>query len=429
MKNNEKELPVRQYEAAPDGKKSRRPLRGTIITIILCVFAAFALWLYVMQTESPTYTDTVDGIEVRLEGVDALSEKTGLSVYSGQGTTVNVVVSGKKSIIGRLAPGDLKATVDVSPISVAGRHPLKVSIDMPSGLTLVEMVPSTVTVYADETVSKSVPVREKMNHLELTDDYRLGKIELGFDTITVEGPSGKVNSVSDAQVIIDMGGKTSSFSGKFPIVLTDAVGSAVTMDYLKCSASEIDVKVPIYMIREIAVPYEFKYGLLGEDDVKVTLTPSTLTVFGDAGDVSSDGVISPVVIDEKAITSNYYSFRISPEISQKVSLDSGTGEVGVTVEIDPSLTTKDFTVSDIRIKGAASTIKCEIVDSSVNVTLRGTEAAFETMKDSDVYLTVDMTGYDKGSVGTVTRPAAVSVAGSPQGVFEIGSYSVKVKIS
>ncbi|MBQ6262183.1 MAG: hypothetical protein IJK58_01560 [Clostridia bacterium] len=428
MKKNEA-LPEKVKETESGAKKSaRKTVTRTIIPAILCVLGAFALWLYVMQTESPTYTETVAGIEVKLEGIDELAEKTGLSVYSGEGTTVNVVVSGKKSLIARLSSGDVGATVDVSRIAAAGRHALPVVIDLPSGLTLTDTVPNSVTVYADETVSKTVPVREKLTHLELPADYKQGQIEFGFDTVTVEGPAGKVNGITEAQVVIDMADKTSSFSAIYPITFTDSLGAAVTMDYLKCSATEIDVSVPIYLTAELTVPYKFRYGLLPEDSVTVTLTPSVLTVTGDEKDVVSDSAISAVVIDEKAITSNSYSFTVTPEISSKLTLESGAGEIEVNVEIASSLITKTFTVKDIRVTGTSS--ECEPVDESVSVTLRGTKEQLEAVGDGDVYVTVDMTGYDDGSAGVVTRPAAVVVeAEGAESVFEVGSYSVQVKIS
>ena len=430
MKKTVDELPVRDIGVQENGKKkSRHTTRAKIVTYVLCLLAAFSLWMYVMQTESPNYTDTVAGITVKLENSDLLGEKTGLSVYSGQGTTVNVVVSGKKSLIGRLSADDIKATVDVSSVTSAGRHPLPVSVELPSGLTLTGTVPETVTVYVDETVRKSVPVKEQLSGLELSSEYKLGQIGFGFDTVAVEGPAGKVNGVSEARIVIDMKNRTSSFTAKYPLTLLDGAGSAVEMDYLKCSASEVDVTVPIYKTAEITVPYEFKYGLLSEDDVNVTLSPATLTVSGDENDVDSDGVIAPIVIDEKTLSSNSYSFRTTLSVSPKVTLESGTGEVTVTVEIGPSVITKSFAVSDIRLVGASSSIECETVEETVTVVLRGKRDVISKIEDGDVYLTVDMSGYDSGSSVTVTRPATVVIEGGSDGVFEVGSYSVQVKIS
>ncbi len=430
MKKN-KALPERDAPGTAAVKKSaKKTVLHTIIPAVLCVLGAFALWLYVMQTESPTYTDTVADIEVKLEGVEELADKTGLSVYSGEGSTVSVSVSGKKSLIARLAPGDVGATVDVSQITAAGKHALPVVIDLPSGLTLAEPVSDTVTVYADETVSKSVPVKEKLTGLELPADYTLGQIQLGFDTVTVEGPAGKVNGITEAQVAVDMAGKTSSFSAKYPITFTDSLGSAVTMDYLKCSASEIDVSVPVYQTAELTVPYRFKYDLLPEDSVTVTITPSVLTVTGDEKDVTSESAITPVVIDEKTITSNSFSFKTTPEISSNLTLDSGSAEVSVSVVIDPTVITRDVAVKDIKITGADPSVKCEVIDTSVTVTLRGTKEQLDAAEKGNIYLNVDMTGYEAGSAGTVTRPATVVVeANDAAGVFEIGSYTVQIKVS
>ena len=430
MKKNDSALPRNVEKTDGVRKRARKTVLRTVIPAALCLLGALALWMYVMQAESPTYTETVNGIEVKLDGLDVLGEKTGLSVYSGEGVTVDVTVSGKKSLIAKLSPGDVSATVDVSKIKEAGKIQLPVVVDLPAGLTLSGTDPGTVSVYADETVSRSIPIKEKLPNLILPQDYKLGKIEFGFDSVTVEGPAGKVNGINEAQVVIDMTGKTSSFSAIYPITFTDSLGAVVTMDYLKCSPTEVDVSVPVLQTAELKVPYRFRYGLLPEDGVSVTLTPSVLTVTGDEKDIASDSAITPITIDEKTITTNNYSFTVTPEISSKLSLDSENGEVTVNVEISPSIITKELVVDKITVTGADSSVKCEVIDKSVNVTLRGTKEQLASVTDGNVYLTVDMTGYDAGSTGTVVRPAAVVVESEEaDGVFEVGTYSVQVKIS
>ena len=108
MKNNT-DGTVRDAATEAQELKSNRGKRGNILPKILCVLAAFVLWLYVMQTESPEYTDTIGSVSVSLENVTALQSDLGLSVYSGGGDMVTVKVSGKKSVISRLGPDDIKA--------------------------------------------------------------------------------------------------------------------------------------------------------------------------------------------------------------------------------------------------------------------------------------------------------------------------------
>ena len=94
MKKNDSALPRNVEKTDGVRKRARKTVLRTVIPAVLCLLGALALWMYVMQAESPTYTETVNGIEVKLDGLDVLGEKAGLSVYSGEGVTVDVTVSG-----------------------------------------------------------------------------------------------------------------------------------------------------------------------------------------------------------------------------------------------------------------------------------------------------------------------------------------------
>ncbi|MBR3992028.1 MAG: hypothetical protein IKI91_07800, partial [Clostridia bacterium] len=277
------------------GKKKKTRI-ASVVTLILCVLGALILWLYVMYIESPTYEDTVDDIEVRLENVDVLSSNN-LSVYSGSGNHVKIRVSGKKSLINRLTKDDIHAAVDLTDVTESGRRALPVTVDLPYGVTLVESEPSSITVYVDETETRAVPLTANVS-LGLSEPYELGTVEFrddngaDLDTVTVVGPKNVVSSVAKAQVSVDASGKTATFTSRLPVTLADADGNRIASDYLKCSPMEIGVVVPIYVTKEIEIPVGFKYGYFEDgSNVRVTATPSVLTVRGSESNLNSASAV------------------------------------------------------------------------------------------------------------------------------------------
>ena len=432
MNDRNKEL-LREAERTY-GKKKRSRI-ATVVTLALCVLGALILWLYVMYTESPTYEETVEDIEVALENADVLSSNN-LSVYSGSGNHVKIRVSGKKSLINRLTVDDIHAAVDLTDVSESGRRALPVTVDLPYGLTLVEVEPSSITVYVDETETKAVPLSASVS-LGLSEPYELGTIEFRddngaeLDTVTVVGPKNVVGSVTKAQVSVDASGKTATFTARLPVSLADADGKVIASDYLKCSPAEIGVVVPIYVTKELEIPVGFKYGYFEDGtNVNVTATPSTLTVRGSESDLNSASAIKQIVIDEKKIEGRYYSVTVTPELASGLTLISQPAEVTVNVEItDTTLVSKDFTVKNITATGAKSGLKYSVVDTSVTVTLRGNSKKLAAIGDDDVTLEVDLTGYDEDSKGTVSCKASVLIdSDGADGVFEVGEYTVQVKI-
>ncbi len=425
---NDKRSVIRDVASESDTKAKKN---RNVIPKILCVLAAFVLWIYVMQVESPEYTETFRSVPVTLENVSALKTDAGLSVYSGSGSVVNVTVSGKKSVINKLTDDDIKAFADVGKIKESGRNSVEVSVDVPDGLSLSEISPATVTVFADKTDTVSLNVKEKLDKMVLSSPYELGKLEFEFDSISVSGPRSILDKLTGAQVVVDMDGKQSTFTANCPIVLIDENGDAADTTYLNLSAGEMNVKVPIYVTKDVEIPVSFKYGALSDDLVDVTVTPASLTVKGD-GTLFTDGaeIIDPIVIDEKAITTSPYVMTVHPTVNGKFTVDSENEDVTVTVTLDPSLVTKQFNVTDISVINAPKDLKYEIADKSVSVTLRGTEEQLSKIKASDISAVVDLEGYDSETTGTVSKTAVIGIDSKQTfGVFEIGEYNVHIKIN
>ena len=401
-----------------------------IIPKILCFVAAFVMWIYVMQTESPEFQDVITSVPVVIENRVGLQSASGLSVYGNTQNMVNVNLKGKKSAIDKISVSDLYAYVDVSQIKEAGLHALTVHVNTPDGISGVAPEPSTISIYADETDVKSFSVSGKLENFVLTSPYELGEIKLEYDSITVTGPKNKLNAIGSAQVAINMQDKTTSFVSKCPISLIDVNGEKVDMTYLTPSATEINVTVPIYVSKEIPIVTEFKHGYFNASSAKVTVTPETITVKGDESKLSDiSSIIDAIIIDEKAITESTYTMDVMVKASHDVMIADSDKEVKVKVELDPTLKTKQFTISNIETTGAPADLAYEVIDKTATVTLRGTAKDLGDIKTSDISLVADLSGFDADSKGTVSIVAAVVIDAELTGtVFEVGSYPVQIRI-
>lgn len=431
MNNNDKIGTVRSASRVlNDGGKTGRK-NNNLVPKILCVVAAFFLWLYVMQTESPEYKETISSVTVEITNTAELQQVSGLSVYGKSGNIVDVEVTGKKSAINKLTKDDIHAYIDVSKVKDAGQHALQVFVELPDGLDLVVPSPNTISVYVDETDTVSLPVSEKLESLELVTPYELGEVRFEYDSITVTGPKKKLSELSAAQVTVNMDGKTSSFTSKCPIDLVDANGKKADMSYLITSANEMNVTVPIYVTKEVPVETLFKHGFLSSNNATITVTPSTLTVKGDESQFKdTKSVIDPIVIDEKLISDSIYNVTFRAQTSANVIIDEESTEIKVSVVLDDSLKTKQLTTTDIQVKGAPPSIDYEVLTKEVAVTLRGTAEELAGISASDVSLILDLSSLDSSSKGNIVKVATVKIdsVGSAK-IYEVGSYTVQLKIN
>lgn len=409
---------------------TQKPSRN-YIPKILCVLAAFVLWIYVMQVESPEYEQEITSVPVELENAASLSEASGLSVYSGSGNRISLTVAGKKSIVSKLKAEDVSAYIDLSRVKEAGRHSLDVSVDLPDDVTLVDCEPSTVTVYVDEMDSISLPVSEKLVNFVLESPYELGEIAFEFDTVNVTGPKNRISNLAGAVVTINMEDRKSTFVTNSAITLVDKSGNLSDMNYLSMSASEMNVTVPIYLTKDVPVEVRFKYGLVDASHVKVTCEPSSFSLKGDAAKFS-DGtsLIEKIEIDETAVIETPYTEIREVVVRDGLTASAESTSVKITVEYDSTVKTRQIAVSDIKVKGAPSDLKYEIADGNILVMLRGNASEIDSVKASDISATIDLEGFDSSSSGVITKNATVTVnAQDADSVFVLGTYPVKITIN
>lgn len=98
----------------------RRVRKGDIIAFILSVFAAIFLWFYVMAVESPNTEMDFQGVTVEVEGEYEMRADKGWSLISTDSRTVDLILRGKKSLLGRMKSDDIHAFVDLSKVEVSG---------------------------------------------------------------------------------------------------------------------------------------------------------------------------------------------------------------------------------------------------------------------------------------------------------------------
>lgn len=409
---------------------TKKPSRN-YIPKVLCVLAAFVLWIYVMQVESPDYEQKITSVPVELENAAALSEASGLSVYSGSGNRISLTVAGKKSIVSKLKAEDVSAYIDLSRVKEAGRHSLEVSVDLPDDVTLVDCEPSTVTVYVDEMDSISLPVSEKLVNFVLESPYELGEIDFEFDTVNVTGPKNRISNLAGAVVTINMENRKSTFVTNSSITLVDKSGNLSDMNYLSMSESEMSVTVPIYLTKDVPVEVRFKYGLVDTSHVKVTCEPSSFSLKGDAAKFSDGAsLIEKIEIDETAVIETPYTEIREVVIRDGLTASAESTSVKITVEYDSTVKIRQIAVSNIKVKGAPSNLKYEIADDNILVMLRGNASEIDSVKASDISATIDLEGFDSSSSGVITKNATVTVnAQDADSVFVLGTYPVKITIN
>lgn len=399
-------------------------IRHNILPKLLCLFAAFIMWLYVMQINSNDTEITFEGVRVELVNSVELHNEKNLYLYRGDGTLVDVTVKGRKSVINGYTADDIRVEGDLMTVTEAGDSDLQLRAKLPNGLSLVSMSADSVTVYADHREQKNVDVRAKMISGTMANGIEIGEFSPKYDTVTVTGPKVTLDDIDYAQVKLSLGTVDRSINSTGAVELVSFSGDAIDTRYLTLSRTEMEIFVPVYTYKDVKLTADVKYGFLNERNSKMTVSPETVTVKGDPSVLEAVDTISVATVDEKKLfgDSKLFVDVVPPEGITLADKDGVRAAINIT-HVDT--VTKSFVISDIKVTGAGST-KYDLLTESVTVTLRGTLAELAGLKAKDVKLSVDISETVQGVTGTVTLPLTVTTGIAD--VYEIGEYTVQISI-
>lgn len=418
-------------------KSSDKPhFKSDLVAKILCVIAAFCLWIYVMQVESPEYEQTFSHITVDLVNTEELVSERGLAIYSGYGTMIDVTLSGKKSVVSKLSSNDIVATADVSAITESGKRVYcNIMIDVPAGCKLVGMSQEAVSVYSDEASQKTVALSENRENTNLPENCYTGIVDLPVDMITITGPLKVLENIDKAVVNLDLTGVTGSVSINGDVILLDKNGELYSSPYVEYSPREVTVNIPVY--KRVTVPVEVKFlnGYFNVDNTELTIDPVSVMVEGEPAVIDAGNLVAPIEINEKLDFMKSDSDRSIVDYDKTVVLSLADGvkasstDVHVTVKPDSYIKTIELTVPGKNIvdTGAKDGVHYIWDDSPVTVTLCGEFDKITKITPEDITLIINMSPYTVTNTGSIKVRAEVEID-SPysDGVFEIGEYAVWV---
>ncbi len=407
-----------------DSINTKKRKKHDILPKLLCVVAAFILWLYVTQVETADYEETFNGVAVELINTSVLENETGLHIYNGYGNTVNVTVSGKKSDINRYTSDNISVVADVSGITEPGRHTVQLVTETPSEIKVSSMSVSSINVYVDESASLDIDIKPKVVS-GVFSDCELGEVSPEYSVVNVTGPKTVVDTISHAQVSLNLGTVTSSVSTIGAIELVSSNGDAIDMRYVQLNRDEVKVSVPVYATKSVPLKVEYMHGYYNNNNVNVTFDPPSVEIKGDPAVLADIDSLLLGTIDEKSITSDVMQVYL-------LKLPDGVRSVDNVETVNVSIThkgtvTQTFSIDKIKVTGTDKK-KAEVQTKSLSVRLRGTKAELEKIKADDISVTVNLSEYSTAVSGTVTVNAVISVSGASGNLYPIGEYPVQVKI-
>ncbi len=395
----------------------------TLIAKILCVIAAFLVWLYAANNDTSLDDKTFTSLPITVVN----SSDSMLSVYSGFESTLDITVTGKRAEIRNLRESDIYATVDISEITEAGRYKLPVEVDLPGGIEIIDRNIDTLSLYIDNRTSVTVPVTVKMTNTVIVSGYELGKEILDRDTITVTGPEAVLETIDRAQLSVSLGRVNTSMTYTGPVVLLDESGQPVENPYVRTDVSDVTVKFPVYLTKDIPLSVNYKNGLWNQSNVQIHMTPETVRVRGEVEEVEALTSVVLATLDEKQL-GVYDSTLLNLPLDLDDRFENLDQVSTVAVQINQTGTTmRSLPISSFQINNPDE-LDYKLITNSITVTLRAPNEYANQISNALLTCKLDLSKL-AGTAGVVAVPVEIEIIEPYRNlVYEVGEYTVWVEM-
>ena len=221
-----------------------------LVSLLLAVLVWLAVTMYIDTNTSKT----LDNIKVDFTYDSRQYTALGLDIVNEPEAIVTVRLAGSGTTLGEISAKDIVVYPDYSAVKGAGAQQLNLIVRIVnsrySSNVTADIVSGgrTVMVVFDTIISKTVPITPDVEGLNLAENYALNRTACSPMEVTVTGPEGEVEKVNSAVAHVQMDGAvTESVTRKAPIVLLDAEGNEIELEYATMNAADTDVIMTVYL--------------------------------------------------------------------------------------------------------------------------------------------------------------------------------------
>ena len=406
--------------------------RTKLYSLLLSIFVAFGLWLYVVTNVSQGDDKTFYNVPVVMEGESVLNERN-LMITSVSTKNVSMHLSGTRSNLNKINSGNITVKVDLSSIREPGDN-IALSYtptypgDVPSNAFVMEsQSPSRIYVNVDYRRTKEIPVEVKWTGTRSESYlYDTENAVLDNSSVTIVGPAAVADQIDRAVIEIDLTNRMESMSESFRYTLCDEEGNPVNAEQITTSVEEVRVDLQIQRIKVVTLTADLIYGGgATEQNTTVEIEPKTIRVSGseavlaDVGDVYSVGTINLAELEKASNTLTY-----TVTMPEGVTNQTGVSEVTVTVTFT-GLKTKDFIIDNIQSINVPQGLEAEIINANLTVKVRGPASQIDKLTEEDITAVVD---FSNAEIGTATYKASITFADGFANVGAMKTYSVSATV-
>ena len=412
----------------------KRPTDSRVFGMILSLFAASLLWMYVTTTEGDEVQKTLTGVKIEFLGADAMRASSDLIVTEQDRTTVNLTLSGTRRVLSKLTNSNVTATVNLNNVTADGRYSVSYDIAFPAGVnanevTVVHTSSDVVNFYVDKLARKTVEVKGAFTGN--TAEGYLADESMVFDplVVAISGPKTVISKVDHAFVAItrEEVDRTLSYSTTYSLV--DANNNPVEDSSIQRETEEVTVTLNVLSTKEVPLDVTIidGGGATRDANTRIEITPSSIMLAGDAAAIDSTTKLILGTINLSTFATDFSATYtiIPPNGTENMT---GVTEATVTVSIT-GVATKSFSVNpdNIICINVPDGYDAENITQALNVTVRAPQEVLDRISEVNLRAVADLSNLGTNASGVFTPTVEIKIDGFPEAGC-VGEYKIYITL-
>lgn len=378
-------------------------LTNNIGTKIISLLLALLIWLIILTIEDPVITVSITNIPVEVKHREVVEDQNQTFEITS-GSTAEIRVRGKTSLVDKLTANDFKASADLKKLSRVDAVPIDIELKVPN--KQIEIISdgsrNTMVVNIEDLISKDCQVRVVTNGSPLS-GYTVGDKVADPNMITVSGPKTQISRIKEIVVEVDVMNLSSDITTTVTPKLKDNNGDDMDMKTIKMMTDSVNVSIDILKTKKVPIKLETEGSPLSGYAVRsFSYSPEEILIAGrqEALDAVEEIILDPVVISGENKEVSDTRTDISASLPEGIRLADSEFNLAYKVVIEP-VESAELTVPYENIKFLNSNSQYEYKisgdNSSINVNYRAFKDIIEETDLSDVVATINVEDLGAGS--------------------------------
>ncbi len=403
------------------------PLASPKIRLLISFIVAVCIWSVVVTFFSTDIKIVIEDVPINIE-YNASYMNLGIEVIEQNIQTVDVTVSGPRTVVGALKEDDIIVYPQFTNVRDAGTYNLALNAIKASSVMefqIESMSNYQMSAKFDRVIEKTFDIGADVSNITVSNGYMIDKTYVTPGTIVVKGPEILMNELNKITAVVEPQEIVQSAQIPAKLIFTDVNDQEMDSTYFTLGQTEFTVTIPVLKQVELPVKVKFINVPSGFDTSKLDVEYSQKTIELGVPTKNADNlteyIIGYVDVKKLEMDSPYMFQLILPKGYKNIK---NVKEVYATVSSE-NMTTKKVDVKEIDILNKGQQDVEIITEVIKSVEIVGEKAVIDTISDKNVVAQLDMSQVSLAQ-GQQTVEVDIIIP-STNAAYAKGTYTVTIK--